>query len=426
MKGPRRTSAVWGLVLAPLALGLGYAGYRSLSSPAMNPIDALFRSLQLFALEGGVTSQATPWALNVARFMAPLAVAYATVVALMTILRDQVQCALAAALARDHVVLIGLARSSDEVAASLRRSGHRTVLVEANGKHERIPGIRATGTLVIIGDPAQPPILRRARIASARHVIIATGDDSANLEIAEQVRRTAVQEGKNRRTTVHLSIADPILWVEFGRLSLAQVPAGVCFEVYNVVDRAAQRLLDEAERQCAHDIYQTIVLDGDGLLAQRTIVHLVRRAALSGKRPVIYADDLTSTQVVFPLLRQEAWLEQCASFITRASPQSLAEGPSVALVCRSGSDAEAIARALTLSRPVGRHSVYVSVRGEQPQSLLESLGVRVHTVLTSQAAVELELLHQLATRRTLTRNAPGVSLRSATHRSCHGKSSQRA
>ena len=298
---------VWVVVLAPLTLALGYIGYRAVPGARMSHSDALFGSLQLFAMEGGSPPQGVPLTLNIARFLAPLVVVFATVVALMTILRDQAQRLLVAAFARDHFVIIGLGRSNALLAESLRQSGHTTVVVEADDANPRITAARANGTRVVIGDATQPVMMKRTRTFRARHAVIATGDDSRNLEIADNVRRNAAGEGSKRRLTVHVAMSDQALWAEFGRLQLGRVEEGLTLEFYNVNDRAAQSLLNEAEGHSGRDVFDSVVLVGHGPLAERTLVHLVRRAMLSGFCPEVHVSEEDARELQH-LLEREPWI----------------------------------------------------------------------------------------------------------------------
>lgn len=394
MRTLRSRPVILGVALALLALGLGYVGERSLSGVTMSRSDALFSSLQLFALEGSLPPHGTPWQLNIARFLAPLAVAYATVVAVMALFRDQVQRAWVATFARDHVVLVGLGRTSAHLAAALRRSGQRVVVVDADSANQQIAGTRAHGARVVIGDATQPVILGRAQARRATHVIVRTGDDARNLEIAEQVRQIASTQGSGRRTTIHVEIADQTLWAELGRLELALVRSGLVLEFYNEIDRAAQALLSEAERGEGDGIYRTVLIDGDGPLLERTLVHLVRRAVASGHRPKVHVTNATEGTLA-PLVEREPWIAEAADLSLEAG-RAAESDTALALVCLADSDARAIARALILARPPSRPAVYVSVQGQQTGALLDSTGVvrKVHLVPTRIEAMSGEILQQ--------------------------------
>lgn len=397
MRRLRVSPLVWGMILAPGALLLGYLGYRSIAGPTTSQTDMLFRALQLFALEGNVPSQGTPWQLDVARFLAPFALVYGAVLALLTLLRDQVNRTLVVLLAREHVVLVGLSRRNSLLASSLRQSGWRVVVVEADPNQARIPGVRATGAQLIFGDATQPVILRRAQVARARHVIIAIGDDSYNLEVAEQVRRLANQEPGTRPTTVHVAIASHNLWAELERLQLAQQQEGVVLQFFNLPDLDARALLNEAQRLTGHAFFASSLVDGGGEVAQRAMVHLVRRSIIAGIRPRLHMTADTYARVLEPLRGQEPWLAGAADLVI-TSTDALAGGdhPSVAFLCEEGSDASSIASALSLSRSALQPTVFVSVHGSQSDALLEAVGVagNIHLVATADQAVTHDFLRQ--------------------------------
>ena len=216
----------------------------------------------------------------------------------MTILRDQVQRFLVAASARNHVVIVGLGGGNVLLAESFRRLGQRVVVVETDPRNARISGTRADGTRVIMGDGRRPAILRRAQIARARHVIIDSGDDSQNLEIAELVRKAITDGNARGPATVHVAIADLALWGELGRLQIGPRRDGVALEFYNLVDRSAQTLLNEAEDLAGRDLFGSVIVEGADALTERTLVHLVRRAALSGHRPRVYVSEHTAAHAL--------------------------------------------------------------------------------------------------------------------------------
>lgn len=383
-------TALWGLTLAPCALVLGYIGYRSLETPSLTRLDALFASIQLFSLETSISLNHVPWTLNVARFMAPLAVLYAAVATVFAVLRDQVERATVGALARRHVVLIGLGQTNASRTLSLLKARRRAVVVESDSANARIPGTRAQGAYVLLGDGRQRTILRRARASRARHVIIATGDDSRNLDVADQVR-ILVDGDRRYRTTIHVSIDDPALWAQLGRLQLPRSRHESVIEFFNLADRAAQSLLTEAEQIAGTPVLTDVLIDGDGVLADRVLGHLSRRAVLYGGHPrVVLTEPLARRHL--DAERSDQLLRQTCDCSTTSDPGS---DPAIALVCTSTTDAAALTRALTLAKSPGRKAVVVSMQGRQSDGLLESVGAasKLRLVPATQTASAEFLRH---------------------------------
>ena len=104
------------------ALVLGFLGYRE-TSEDLSFTDAAFQALQLFVFEGGTTAGATPWQLDVARFLAAAVAGYALLRAVLFLARSQADEWRTRLLARDHVVVIGLSDVGLAVAKGHARGG---------------------------------------------------------------------------------------------------------------------------------------------------------------------------------------------------------------------------------------------------------------------------------------------------------------
>jgi voltage-gated potassium channel Kch len=274
----RRGPLLWTTLTAVVAFVLGYLGYRDSLSGGLDRLDAIYRTMQLFAMDSQPEPNA-PWELRVARFIAPLSLATAAVVAAALFFRDHYQRLLIGVFAREHVVVVGLSESSGAVAEAMVDFGERVVVVEADAQHPRLPGLRAVGALCVVGDGRQAVILRRARVERARRIVIATGDDTRNLDVADQVRAARSTES-SRHTTVHVAIDDLPLWLEVGRLAFSRGNSGTSFECFNKSDRTAQRLVDTAASSGRFD---RVAVLGGGPVTDRVKAHLIRRAALRGE-----------------------------------------------------------------------------------------------------------------------------------------------
>jgi hypothetical protein len=291
----RRGPLLWTALTAVVAFILGYVGYRDALSGELDRFDAIYRTMQLFAMDSQPEPNA-PWELRVARFLAPLSLATAAVVAAAIFFRDHYQRLLISLFAREHIVVVGLSESSGAVAEAMVDLGERVVVVEADAQHPRLPGLRAIGALCVIGDGRQAVILRRAKVQRARHIVIATGDDTTNLDVADQVR-AARGPHSGRLTTVHVAIDDLALWLEVGRLTFGRSAGGTSFECFNKIDRTAHRLVDTAAATRSLD---RVAVVGSGSVSERVKAHLLRRAALQGEAITIAPAprDDTSTVIV--------------------------------------------------------------------------------------------------------------------------------
>jgi voltage-gated potassium channel Kch len=88
----------------------------------------------------------------------------------------------------DHVIVCGLGTIGFRVVEQLRARGVETVAIESNGAGRFVAAARSRGHLLILADSRSEDALRRARIDTARAVVLATDDDSVNLEVALSAR----------------------------------------------------------------------------------------------------------------------------------------------------------------------------------------------------------------------------------------------
>jgi len=349
----------WLIGTAILAFCLGYAGYRDFDAAGLGRLDAAYQALQLFVI-GGESAPHMPWSIQVARFLAPLSVATAAVVAAMAFLRDRFDRFLIRLFARDHVVVVGLSSTSESIAGAMLDAGERVVVVESDPANPLLTGIRARGARVIVGDGRRPAILNLARIARARHVVVTTGDDTTNLDVADQVRLVRAG-GRHRHTTTHVAIDDPTLWLEVGRLTFGRSTGGTTVECFNLIDRTAHRLVDVA---ASISPLRNVALIGDDRYVERAVAHLQVRATLSGQ------------------------------------PVGVADGPGsnvdAVLVCPGDN---ALAEAIRIARTQPDSDVFVAVTSNTTDTLLElleGLDDRLHVVASTRAALAGDFLQNSA------------------------------
>ena len=386
----RRIAALWALLLMPLALLLGYVGFRSLPGADLSRVDALFASLQLFGLDAPRAVEGMPWTLNVARFLAPLSLVYATGVALVALLHEQVNGALIRLRARDHVVLVGLGGANSRLAESLRRRGHKVVAVEVDPTAGALPVARSDGVMTLIGDASQGMVLEQAQVVRARHIVISTGSDSQNLEVLGQLQ-PVLDGATDQQVVTHVSIDDEDLWTELGALQLGG-RSGRAIEFFNLLDREARTLVSTSvEGGVPLESLTRLRLEGDGRVAMRVAVFLVRRAMLLGLRPEIHVSEQTRRLVVDPLVRREPWVGDEAKWVVNEIEGDQDRSPEVALVCIS-SAATAVATALAVARQPSTREVVVSMHRLATEGMLDHVRVdaRVHLVSAGLTALDLD------------------------------------
>ncbi len=184
---------------AALAVGLGFWGYAAAGSNyltgghAVHPLTwleagrCLVASLGLVGFIHLFQPGSDPWQLVIAQFAVPLAALLWIGHLLLGGIRKNVRAAAARQL-NGHTVVCGLGEAGMQAVQSLYDAGQRAVAVDladdsanaATCEHLRVPVLR--------GDAKNRQVLLAAGIDRAKAVVIATGSDSENMEIALRIK----------------------------------------------------------------------------------------------------------------------------------------------------------------------------------------------------------------------------------------------
>lgn len=212
----RRKPAVLGAVAAAV-LALGITGFRQ--RPLHLPVDeAIYRSLQLFALGGGDGASSNPY-LQVARFLGPSVVGYAAVGAIVTMYREQLNSFVARRM-RGHVVVAGLGAAGSRLAGAFAKDGWRVVAIERDAENPAINLARQRGVRVLVGDATDPSLLRAAGLARALLAVALCGDDRTNIDVSESAR-SACGHNRSGVLTAVAGFEDFDLWQAMKASALA-------------------------------------------------------------------------------------------------------------------------------------------------------------------------------------------------------------
>lgn len=430
------------LVAAGTAFALGYSGFRQISNGRQDIADSVYHALRLFRLDADVADGEAPWQLNVARFLAPLVVAYAVLAAALALLRHRIEAWLVRRRARDHVVVIGSTEQADVIVETLhfeRRARRRTawaefwtepasalrrllatdyiVVVDDGSRSARRAGMRAAGARVVVSDTRQQAAARAARVRTASHVVVLAGTDDDNLQALAAANAalgptasTAPGSGARHRhrtsgsrgPTFHVGISDPMTWRELGLYALS---AGTDdrTEFFSLTDRTARRLADEAAAQAQGAVVRRCVVDGAGPLAARLVSHLVRRAVHGATRTLILLPPEPGRQLLAELEAAEPWCLDAADIEICDFDDDL--DVSIGLVCGKDADPVLLAKGLALSHRLPHAQVLVGVASEQRMELDQLIGIPVQriTVVNAQAAALARDLFDHATFEIIAR-----------------------
>ena len=232
------------LGLAVLVLGcVGFRLQLLKEGKATDLFDLIFRTCQLFVLQISVEPP-MPWQLNAARLLAPLIAAYTALQALAEIFAGQMH-SLYLRFQRGHVVICGLGRKGLILARYFVERGQTVVVIEQDAENDLVGQCRDLGAIVLIGDAAEPWLLRRAGVERAMHLFALCGDDGVNAEVAVRAAQlVAGREGPPLTCVLH--IYDPQLCALLRERELDASSAGrLRLEFCNNFDLGARVLLEE-------------------------------------------------------------------------------------------------------------------------------------------------------------------------------------
>ena len=89
---------------------------------------------------------------------------------------------------RNHVILVGLGHLGYRVALKLHEIGEQIAVIETSSDSDTINAARALDIPVIQDDATRPVALESANVKYARTIILASQNDSANLQISLKAR----------------------------------------------------------------------------------------------------------------------------------------------------------------------------------------------------------------------------------------------
>jgi voltage-gated potassium channel Kch len=345
-----RFSLVTALALTAASLVLGYVGYRRLD---LNPLDAFFGTLQLFALDADRDLSTDSIAIGVARFTAPLALVMASVVAVTAVVGQTLSHASRLRRVRDHVVVLGLSDNSIEFTNDLLDAGESVVVVEIDGDHPGLAGIRRSGGLVVIGDASREGTQRRAQVDRSRRVVVSTGDDGRNLRAAETAAR--LLEG-SRESTIYVLLEDYWLHEELARTEfMTSTSKGADIDFVHRADYEAAVFIEAVTTASQASLGSEVVrFEGSGDRGRRCLIHLARRNLLLDVGTPIVADDETFRSIVEPELKISPWLAEAVR-----KDDGTDTSPGACLIAVDAPDGAALGRGLQTASAYPGAEVFV-------------------------------------------------------------------
>lgn len=188
-RGNQFKNSSW-LALAPfaaVAFGLAYWGFgqRCTGHPCTYPsmVEQVGHSINLVRGRGSFSFGTDPWQLVLAQWLVPIAAILAAAKLFLLSLRRDLKVAFARR-SRDHVIVCGLGDTGRSIAEQLREAGERVVAIDLDASSVNALAVEDAGAPTIQGDAKSAATLRVAGFRRAKALMVATGNDTTNLEIA--------------------------------------------------------------------------------------------------------------------------------------------------------------------------------------------------------------------------------------------------
>jgi hypothetical protein len=185
----RRRVPVWPIALVvTVALGLwGFADLQwgSSTPQPLNPIDVVYRTIRLFALEFDLPPGASaPWQLWVAAFAAPIL----TLRGIARLFREQLSGVLTHYFVRPRLVILGANERAAALVTSSPRPGRwRDAIVVVDTDPAALASVTAPRVWTVHRRVATGASLRQVAVPRAANLVVVTGDNAQNSAITTAV-----------------------------------------------------------------------------------------------------------------------------------------------------------------------------------------------------------------------------------------------
>lgn len=277
----------WAILLALLGvIVLGTVGahqYLASSGRPARLTDSLYMALQCLTLNdsaaGGTSGY--PLAFQVARFVAPVVLVYATVYAFLLIFREQVDRWLAHRMT-NHVVVCGFGEQGQALASSVVAGGERVAVIDLHPERSAVNDIRLLGSRVVTGDARDPARLLKAGVLGADRIVVMCGSDETNGEVVGAIAQ-AVEHKRRRALMVQVNIVDLALAEALLQHELRFGPRVGCMIVdYTCpAEQAARKTLDRYPPTGAHTAWPAVMVVGASQMAEAMLIGLAQVSLLS-------------------------------------------------------------------------------------------------------------------------------------------------
>lgn len=264
--------------------------YFTLNNHVSDLSTLFYLSLQLFTLESGFVEGKVPLIFEVARWGSPSVAVLAAIKAFFLVAKENVGY-VKLKFFKHHTIICGLGIKGSRLANDLMRLNKKFVVIESDESNKEISTLREKGVIVIIGNAADPDVLRTARIDTAFWVVAFTGNGHANIECAAEARKIVMMDQdiiKSRRTKPRLiaiiSIPDCVFKTAIYENNLFFYNTSrFSTRIYNIYEQCAREVLEryspDKVAPVTFDDYSNnphLVILGFGALGQQLLLQAAR------------------------------------------------------------------------------------------------------------------------------------------------------
>lgn len=267
------------------ALALGVIGYGT-QNPRLSVADRCYAAIQLFSMGGdGANKPPIPVPLQIARWLAPLTVAYAVFRTLSTIFLHQWTRIRIRVFFHRHVIVCGLGAAGVRFAIGFHDRGERVVVIDRDPPPAATEKCRDLGIPVLRGNATEQIVLALAGARRARYLVAVCGQDTVNAEVALAITPASAR----RRSSINclIQLADEQLCQLVAQQNLTAT-GPVAYQFFNIYHAGPAALFDtHAELLTLHGGSPPhLMILGSGRFASALILEAARRWRLDRIHPV--------------------------------------------------------------------------------------------------------------------------------------------
>ncbi|MEO2158117.1 MAG: NAD-binding protein [bacterium] len=147
---------------------------------------------------------------------------------------------------KGHTIIIGINEESRSFVNYFINKDHKVAVIEENKENPDIQSIEDQGALVVLGNPEDENILKKSRLINAGKVMVATSNESKNINIAESIsKHVSENSDSSNKTEVLVRVeSDNLRTVLEKRWKVIESPDCV-FRIINFQSTAIREIISE-------------------------------------------------------------------------------------------------------------------------------------------------------------------------------------